>query len=172
MNADQASAILNFLVPTLEREHTTTLRVLSAVPADKTSYTPDPKSMSAFELMWHIASSEAFFMSGASAGAFEKPAERPAEVSTPSDVVNWYKVQFASSLDQVRRMSGEDLIRIVNFFEVFTQPAISFLQLAINHTVHHRGQLSVYLRPMGAKVPGIYGPSADEGMGGAGEATA
>jgi len=40
-------------------------------------------------------------------------------------------------------------------------PAVGFIQLALNHTIHHRGQLSVYLRPMGGKVPSIYGESYD-----------
>ena len=40
-------------------------------------------------------------------------------------------------------------------------PAVTFLSLNVRHSVHHRGQLSSYLRPMGAKVPGIYGPSGD-----------
>jgi uncharacterized damage-inducible protein DinB len=44
---------------------------------------------------------------------------------------------------------------------MFQFPAIAFIQLALNHTVHHRGQLSMYLRPMGAKVPSIYGESYD-----------
>ena len=44
---------------------------------------------------------------------------------------------------------------------VLTWPAVSFAQLSGNHTIHHRGQLSSYIRPMGGKVPGIYGPSGD-----------
>ena len=40
-------------------------------------------------------------------------------------------------------------------------PGVNFLAMVIKHSVHHRGQLSTYLRPMGGKVPGIYGPSAD-----------
>jgi uncharacterized damage-inducible protein DinB len=44
---------------------------------------------------------------------------------------------------------------------LFQLPAVAFIQLAMNHTIHHRGQLSMYLRPMGAKVPAIYGESYD-----------
>ena len=44
---------------------------------------------------------------------------------------------------------------------MFQLPAVAFIQLALNHTIHHRGQLSMYLRPMGAKVPAIYGESYD-----------
>jgi uncharacterized damage-inducible protein DinB len=44
---------------------------------------------------------------------------------------------------------------------MFQSPAVVFLQIALNHSIHHRGQLSVYLRPMGSKVPSIYGESYD-----------
>ena len=47
---------------------------------------------------------------------------------------------------------------------VWTQPAVGYLNFHLKHLVHHRGQLSAYLRPMGATVPSIYGPSADESM--------
>jgi len=47
-------------------------------------------------------------------------------------------------------------------FAMWTQPAVTYLSLDMSHGIHHRGQLSAYLRPMGAKVPSIYGPSADE----------
>jgi uncharacterized damage-inducible protein DinB len=48
---------------------------------------------------------------------------------------------------------------------MMTLPAYVYLSFVQNHSVHHRGQLSAYLRPMGGKVPSIYGPSADEGFG-------
>jgi uncharacterized damage-inducible protein DinB len=50
---------------------------------------------------------------------------------------------------------------MVDFRGMFQMPAVGFLQLATSHSIHHRGQLSVYLRPMGAKVPSIYGESYD-----------
>jgi uncharacterized damage-inducible protein DinB len=54
------------------------------------------------------------------------------------------------------------LLKSINFHNVFEFPAVVYLQLMVNHSIHHRGQLSAYLRPMGAKVPAIYGGSADE----------
>jgi uncharacterized damage-inducible protein DinB len=47
---------------------------------------------------------------------------------------------------------------------MFNLPAVMYLQFMLNHSIHHRGQLSSYLRPMGAKVPSIYGGSFDEPM--------
>ena len=53
-------------------------------------------------------------------------------------------------------------LRIVDFFGVVQWPAVKFLGLANNHGIHHRGQLTAYLRGLGSKVPAMYGGSADE----------
>ena len=58
-------------------------------------------------------------------------------------------------------MSGEQLATVIDLFGMIQAPGINFLAMTIKHSVHHRGQLSTYLRAMGGKVPGIYGPSAD-----------
>jgi Uncharacterized protein conserved in bacteria len=50
---------------------------------------------------------------------------------------------------------------VVDFRGLFKFPAVNFLQVGLNHSIHHRGQLTMYLRPMGAKVPSIYGESYD-----------
>ena len=58
-------------------------------------------------------------------------------------------------------MSGEQLASFIDLLGLIKAPGVNFLATAIKHSVHHRGQLSTYLRAMGGKVPGIYGPSAD-----------
>jgi uncharacterized damage-inducible protein DinB len=58
-------------------------------------------------------------------------------------------------------MSGEKLGNVIDMFGMIKLPGVNFLSMAAKHSVHHRGQLSTYLRPMGGTVPGIYGPSAD-----------
>jgi len=57
--------------------------------------------------------------------------------------------------------AGEQLAKEIDMFGMIQAPAVGFLAMAVKHSVHHRGQLSTYLRPMGGSVPGIYGPSAD-----------
>jgi uncharacterized damage-inducible protein DinB len=64
-------------------------------------------------------------------------------------------------LAQAKTLTGEQLAKEIKFY-MFNLPAVSYLNFAQVHSIHHRGQLSVYLRPMGAKVPSIYGGSADE----------
>jgi len=61
----------------------------------------------------------------------------------------------------VRAMSAEQLATVIDLFGMVQAPGVNFLAMTIKHSVHHRGQLSTYLRAMGGTVPGIYGPSAD-----------
>jgi uncharacterized damage-inducible protein DinB len=84
----------------------------------------------------------------------------------PADAVARYKERVPAALDRVRAMSGEALSKTIDLFGMIQAPGINFLAMAVKHSVHHRGQLSTYLRPMGGKVPGIYGPSADTGEAG------
>lgn len=64
-------------------------------------------------------------------------------------------------MSKIEACKRDDLVKEINF-AVFTLPAISYIGLMLSHSVHHRGQLSTYLRPMGSKIPRIYGGSADE----------
>ena len=66
-----------------------------------------------------------------------------------------------TALNRVRAMSGEELAKIIDLLGMIQVPGVNLLSMTIKHSVHHRGQLSAYLRAMGGKVPGIYGPSAD-----------
>jgi uncharacterized damage-inducible protein DinB len=162
MTPEQASFLLETTLPALEKEHGLTKKMMEAVPADQGSYRPAENSMSAMDLAWHIAAAENMFLAGVASGAFDFGGKRPEWVQTTADVAKWYCDTFAGNLAKIRQMSGDELIRPVDFRGMFQWPAVSFVQFAMNHSIHHRGQLSVYLRPMGAKVPSIYGFSYDE----------
>ncbi len=166
MTSEQATFLLNDVyLPQIRGEHKTTRRVIEAIPVDKSGWKPDPKSKSALELAWHIASSEWFFLSGIVKGKYEQgESSMPASIKTPADVLKWYDENFAQTVAQLSKMKGDDLLRAIDFFGMFNFPAVVYAGLCCSHSVHHRGQLSTYLRPMGAKVPSIYGPSADEEM--------
>jgi uncharacterized damage-inducible protein DinB len=62
---------------------------------------------------------------------------------------------------KLRGMPPERLVKVLDYRGILIFPAVFFLQIALTHTVHHRGQLSNYPRPMGAKVPAICGESGD-----------
>ena len=65
------------------------------------------------------------------------------------------------ALDRIRALSGEELTQVIDLFGMVQAPRVNFLAMALKHSIHHRGQLSSYLRAMGGTVPEIYGPTAD-----------
>jgi uncharacterized damage-inducible protein DinB len=163
MTPEQATFLLHEVyLPQMRNEQKTTQRIIAAVPADKGSYKPDERSMSAWELAKHIAGSEMFFMGGVSNGVFNRAdGAVPDTVTTPSALAAWYDDNFIKAAEKVAATKPEDLAKNVNFV-IFNLPAIAYAGFMMSHSIHHRGQLSAYLRPMGAKVPRIYGGSADE----------
>ena len=165
MTPDTAKAVLSFILGTIEREHAATLRVLRAVPEGKEDYSPDSKSMNAIDLAWHTASSELYFLNSMAAGGFPEgtsdDGKRPASIKSGADVAAWYEKEWPQVVEKVKALSPEQCVVVLNFHDMFKMPVFAWGQLAITHSIHHRGQLSAYLRPMGGKVPSIYGPSAD-----------
>ena len=162
LSAEQAKAIADYTLADYENERTTTNRVIAAVPAAREDYTPDAKSMTALNLAWHIASSEPFFLNAVCEGQFSHgEGDRPDNIRSAQDVLAWYEAHVPPVLERAKGLSGEQLAKVVDFFGLMQAPAVWFLTLMVKHSSHHRGQLSAYLRPMGAKVPAIYGPSAD-----------
>ena len=163
MNSQEARIVANFLIADFEDEMQTTQRVLAAVPTNHLDYTPDAKSKTALGLVRHIMLEDEWLLNCIANGQFVPPPDDSdaCGIMNPADAIEQYKVRVPAALDRVRNLPDEKLTAIVDMFGVIQLPAISFLAVAIKHEVHHRGQLSTYLRPMGAKVPGIYGPSAD-----------
>jgi uncharacterized damage-inducible protein DinB len=166
MTPEQATFLLNAVcLPQIQNEQKTTRRVIEAIPADKGDYKPDPKSKSAFELASHIASSECYFLNGVASGSFKNAGGPiPESVTTPAQLLEWYDENFAKGAAQVAAMTPDQLVQMIDFHGVFNLPAVTYLSFLSSHSIHHRGQLSTYLRPMGSKVPSIYGGSADEPM--------
>ena len=162
LTPDQAKFILDTALPSLKNEHQTTKRVIEAIPLDKGDYRPDAISKTALELAWHIVASEKRFLSGIPAGAFDfTPIHRPESIKDSAGIAAWFDETFAANLKKLEALNGEPLAKMIDFRGMFQLPAAAFVHLALNHTIHHRGQLSMYLRPMGAKVPSIYGESYD-----------
>ena len=138
-----------------------TKKVIAAVPDAKSDYRPDPKARTAKELAWHLANSDIQFLDGIADLNFnmETPEHKP---ETTAEVVAWYDENVKRGIARVEAMTGEQLTKPVNFFGVFNLPSVAYLGFLNNHSIHHRGELATYLRPMGSKVPSIYGGSYDE----------
>jgi uncharacterized damage-inducible protein DinB len=163
LEPDHALAILHFNLPFLQREHETTKKIIVAIPEDKASYRPDPIAKTAFDLAAHIAGAEHMFLSGVGSSDFDYSlSKRPESVETIADIRRWCSENFVKNYERLSKADGESLARAVDFRGRLQMPSVFFVQLAIAHTAHHRGQLTVYLRPMGAKVPSIYGESYDD----------
>lgn len=160
--AEQALFLLQYTLPAVQNEHRTTRAVIEAIPQTNHDYRPDPYSKTAMELAWHIAAAEHRFYSGIAAGAFDfSPNHRPESVQTGPQIAQWFGESFAKNAERLGKMSGEQLLKNIDFRGLFQRPAVTFLNIALNHSVHHRGQLSTYLRAMGSRVPAIYGESYD-----------
>jgi uncharacterized damage-inducible protein DinB len=144
----------------MKMEMEITRRVLAAVPDSGHDYRPDPKARSAKELAWHLAAEDVKFLDGIANLDFNTKAG-PAPATT-AEIVTWYDTHGPRALGRVQAMTAEQLLTPVAFFGMFNYPAAIYLNFLFGHSVHHRGELAVYLRPMGSKVPSIYGPSADE----------
>jgi len=162
MTAENAMFLLQGVyLPALKNESQLTKIVIEAVPADKSDFRPDPVSKSAMELLRHIAAADIRFVETVVNGQFSTAAVLPEHLKTPAEIAAWYEQQYTASLEALAKVTGQQLIKIVDFRGMFQRPAVAFLMMGLHHTIHHRGQLSSYLRCMGAKVPSIYGESYD-----------
>lgn len=162
LQPEQASFLLQMVLPAMQVEHRTTKGVIEAIPPDNGDFRPDPCSRTALELAWHIAAAEHRFFSAPAAGEFSlAPINRPDSVRNSAEVASWYADSFAKDLERLKTLSGEQLAKVLDFRGLFQWPAVTFLDVGLRHSIHHRGQLSAYLRPMGGKVPSIYGESYD-----------
>ena len=163
MNPNQAKTVADFLIADLENEMQTTLRVLGAVPNAHFDYRPDAKSKTALGLVRHITLEDEWLLNCIADGAFTPPPDDSdaCGIMNPADAVARYQEKVPAALNRVRALPAEKLINVIDLFGLMQMPGINFLSMAAKHSVHHRGQLSTYLRPMGGKIPGIYGPSAD-----------
>ena len=159
-----AATYCHMMLDGLANEVEITKRVLAAVPESECDgYRPDPHARNGRELAWHIANTDIQFLDSIADQKFtmETPegADKP---RTIAEIVAWYDQNFKRASDRVRAMSPEQLATPIDFMGLFNLPAAFYLGFLNNHCIHHRGELATYLRPMGSKVPSIYGGSYDE----------
>jgi len=145
----------------IAREAQCTKRVLAAVPDEKSDYRPDPHARTAKELSWHLANTDVQFLDGIADLNFSmsSPQRKP---QTAAETAAWYEENMKRGIARVQALTAEQLMTPVNFMGVFNMPVVFYLGFLNNHSIHHRGELATYLRPMGSKVPSIYGGSYDE----------
>jgi uncharacterized damage-inducible protein DinB len=139
------------------------LKVLKALPKDRLSYKPAEPSPSAEQLVWTITNELKLCLDVAT----ENKAEWKTLPPPPLDEMIVLFERWSNELgERVSKLDEAAWDRPAQFYYngkmVSEQPVGTFLWFILFDSIHHRGQLAAYLRPMGAKVPAIYGPSADE----------
>jgi uncharacterized damage-inducible protein DinB len=162
MRPDEALLIRSFLLPQVRSEQAVTRRILAAIPEGQENYRPHEKNWTALRLARHTAGTEMWFLHAVIHRAFVDGQGPGDDVRTGTAMAAWYAEAGARRVAEIEALTAEELVAPVDWLGLRNDPAVTYLSLAIRHTVHHRGQLSVYLRPMGATVPAIYVASADE----------
>jgi len=156
----------DFFIKYWKKEAPATRKVIERIPENRCDYRADPKARTAREIAWLIVREEGSLVEGLEKGVFEwvevpapdKVAEVKAEYDRQHDRLTTRLEAIAAPRWEEKLpfiFGGQEVMREVGF-----DMAWGFLL----DQIHHRGQLSTYLRPMGARVPAIYGPSADESM--------
>jgi len=161
MSPEFALGYCAMMLDGITREAEITKKVIAAVPDAASSYKADPNARTAKELAWHIANSDIQFLEGIADLNFnmETPEHKP---EASAEMVAWYDERMKRGVARIAAMTPEQLLTPVPFFGVFNLPAVLYLGFLSSHSIHHRGELTTYLRPMGSKVPSIYGGSYDE----------
>jgi uncharacterized damage-inducible protein DinB len=150
------------------REHTNTLALLKEYPADELDLQPGPKSPTARELAYKFASEQGLILKALTTGFdWSNPGKPPAPPRTLPEIIDAIENGYAKATEAMRGTSQDDLrTKTARFFigpgKLGDVPLMDFLWMVLFDQIHHRGQLSVYLRIAGARVPAIYGPSGDE----------
>jgi uncharacterized damage-inducible protein DinB len=155
------------LLMEFDQEAQTTKRVLERIPDDKLAWKPHQKSFSLGQLALHIASGPGQIVAAVSQDSAEVPHFAQPEAKSRQEVLETFSKSMASARDALKKMDDARLMSewtlTKNGKTLMSVPRIGFLRsILMNHTYHHRGQLSVYLRILDVPVPSIYGPSADE----------
>lgn len=168
MTTKMMTSTTQHLIDLMEREHATTLKVLRAYPADQAHIRPHSKCKTALELAWVFVIEQGLAQTLLTTGIdFTKPMPAwPEPPATLAAVIGALEQAHAKTMTLVRALTQDGLHETVKFFvapkTLGDVPKLDFLEFMTHDQIHHRGQLSIYLRMADGKVPSIYGPSADE----------
>lgn len=153
-----------FCISRRKAEYPAFVRVLKALPQGRLDYRPDPKARNAAELAWVLAAEEAALASILDTGKVEWKDQTPP--STVDEIVTVFERESSAVTQRLEKLTEADWQKtgqfIVGGMPAWEAPISKMVWEFLFDAVHHRGQLSTYLRPMGGKVPSIYGPSADD----------
>ncbi|MFZ0062862.1 MAG: DinB family protein [Pyrinomonadaceae bacterium] len=152
----------DFYLKRAKAEFPVFLKVLRALPEDL-SYKPHDRSPSAEQLVWTLTNELKALINVVDTGKSEWEDSKP---PSRDEMIGMFEKWSTELLDKVAALDDASQERNAQFLYqgtvVMEKPMVEFLWDFMFDAIHHRGQLSAYLRPMGGKVPSIYGPSADD----------
>lgn len=154
-------------LPEYEHEMASTRKFMERVPGEKWDWKPDPKSMTLGALSTHIAQMQAWGEDTLTSAGFDIAGYVPPVVDSAPALLAAFDTNVAKFKAAIAKTSDEEWMKLwkltAGSHVIFEMPRVAAIRgLILSHTIHHRGQLSVYLRLLGIPVPGVYGPSADE----------
>ncbi len=167
----ESNTIASAFIAEIQQEAAVARKCLERIPAEKFDWKPHEKSMAFGKLASHVA--EMFGWTGATLQQpeldFAKMDYKPLDPASNEDLVEFFDKTVAEAIDVLRNTPDEVFLEpwsLRNGETVyFTLPKVAVMRsMVMNHIIHHRGQLSVYLRLNDIPVPALYGPSADEGQ--------
>jgi len=167
-------AISQALLPEFDHEMSNTRKTLERIPENDLGWKPHPKSMTLGRLAGHVAEMPGWAVPTIAQDSLDiAPAGTPRPQGTVAQsrqhVLELFDKNVKDARAAIAAASDEQLMKpwslLVGGKTIFTMPKIAVLRsMVMNHTIHHRAQLGVYLRLNNIPVPSIYGPSADEGQ--------
>ncbi|HOC19654.1 MAG TPA: DinB family protein [Vicinamibacterales bacterium] len=153
---------------TLEREHETTMKVLRAYPADRLDLRPHPRCNTARDLMWTLVMEQKLAQKALTIGFdwSKAPGSPPPPPQQLDEIIDTLEREHRRVVALVKDLPDQKLHETVTFptapKTMGQWPIDQFLWMLLHDQIHHRGQLSIYLRMADGKLPSIYGPTADE----------
>jgi uncharacterized damage-inducible protein DinB len=157
------------MIAELRQEAKTTKRMLERVPEEKLDWQPHEKSMTLGRLAIHIAVLPGLFIANLDGDELDRSGWNPPAADSVSNIVATFDKNISSAIEFLKTQSEEKLLgswRYRNGEQViFEMPRLAVIRfVCLNHLIHHRGQLSVYLRLLNVPLPSVYGPTADESL--------
>jgi uncharacterized damage-inducible protein DinB len=166
--------ISNSLLPEFDQEMGGTRKALERVPESKFDFKPHEKSMSLAQLASHLAELTSWTVPTLKQPSLDiappgGPAYEPYVASSSSELLSRFDKNVAEARAALASCEDPEMMQnwslLMGGNALFTMPRVAvFRGMIMNHVIHHRGQLTVYLRLIGVPVPALYGPSADEGQ--------
>jgi uncharacterized damage-inducible protein DinB len=162
-------SIIDSIIAEYSQESANTRKVLERIPEEKFGWKPHERSMSFGELASHLADSSDWIGDILETDEFnvDMSSFKPFLAATQAELLDAFDRNTAAAKELMKGQPDEKLMQLwrlkMDGNLIFEMPRVAVLRnMILNHTIHHRGQLTVYLRLNEIPVPAIYGPSADE----------